>query len=59
MFPDALTYGLRRQTDIVRGVLERTRGDMTHTIRQQRMQEALARFEARFNPETGDDTAAE
>ena len=31
-FPDALTYGLRRQTDIVRGVLERTRGDMTHTI---------------------------
>lgn len=43
-FPDALTYGLRRQTDIVRGVLERTRGDMTHSIRQQRMQEALARF---------------
>ncbi len=48
-FPDALTYGLRRQTDIVRSVLERTRGDMTQSLRQQRLQEALARFEARVN----------
>ncbi|QPC82316.1 haloacid dehalogenase [Phototrophicus methaneseepsis] len=47
-FPDALTHGLRRQTDIVRSVLERTRGDMTQSIRQQRMQEALAQFEAKF-----------
>jgi translin len=46
-FPDALTGGLRRQTDIVRGVLERTRGDLTHSLRQQRLQDALARFEAR------------
>jgi translin len=52
-FPDALTHGLRRQTDIVRGVLERTRGDMTQSIRQQRMQEALAQFEAKF---VGNDT---
>ncbi len=50
-FPDALTHGLRRQTDIVRGVLERTRGDMTHSLRQQRLQEALERFEARVNSE--------
>lgn len=46
-FPDALTYGLRRQTDIVRSVLERTRGDLTHSLRQQRLQDALERFEAR------------
>jgi translin len=46
-FPDAITGGLRRQTDVVRGVLERTRGDLTMTLRQQRMQAALARFEAR------------
>ena len=26
-FPDAVTNGLRRTTDMVRGVLERTRGD--------------------------------
>lgn len=45
-FPDAITGGLRRQTDIVRGVLERTRGDLTLTLRQQRMEDALRRFEA-------------
>lgn len=50
-FPDALTYGLRRQTDVVRGVLERTRGDLTHSLRQQRLQEALAAFEARLGLE--------
>ncbi len=49
-FPDAITHGLRRQTDIVRGVLERTRGDLTTSLRQQRMQDALARFEAQVNP---------
>lgn len=47
-FPDALTYGLRRQTDIVRGVLERTRGDLTHSLRQQKLQDALAQFEAKY-----------
>jgi translin len=47
-FPDALTHGLRRQTDIVRGVLERTRGDMTSSIKQQQLQDALAQFEAKL-----------
>lgn len=47
-FPDAITGGLRRQTDVVRGVLERTRGDLTTTIRQQRLQTALERFEQRI-----------
>lgn len=46
-FPDAITGGLRRQTDVVRGVLERTRGDMTTTIQQQRLHSALKRFENR------------
>jgi translin len=44
-FPDAITRDLRRQTDIVRGVLERTRGDLTTTLRQLRLQDALRRFE--------------
>lgn len=48
-FPDALTYGLRRQTDIVRGVLERTRGDLTQSLRQQRLQDALQRFEQKMD----------
>lgn len=50
-FPDALTHGLRRQTDVVRGVLERTRGDLTHSLRQQRLQDALAQFEANVLPD--------
>jgi translin len=46
-FPDAITGGLRRQTEVVRGVLERTRGDLTMTLRQQRMEVALRHFEER------------
>lgn len=48
-FPDAITNGLRRQTDIVRSVLERTRGDLTNSLRQQRLQDALRQVEARIN----------
>ena len=33
-FPDALTHGLRRSTDVVRGILEKTRGDLTLALRQ-------------------------
>ena len=47
-FPDAITGDLRRRTDVVRGVLERTRGDLTTTIQQQRLQAALQRFEGRI-----------
>jgi len=48
-FPDALTSGLRRTTDMVRGVLERTRGDLTVAVRQQKLEEALKDFEGRFS----------
>jgi translin len=40
-FPDQITGGLRRTTDALRGVLERTRGDLTITVRQNELQEAL------------------
>lgn len=43
-FPDALTGGLKRTTDMVRGVLERTRGDLTLSLRQQELQDRLDRF---------------
>jgi len=42
-YPDAVTNGLRRTTDMVRGVLERTRGDLTFAIQQQTLTAALAR----------------
>ena len=50
-YPDAITYGLRRQTDVVRGVLERTRGDLTISLRQQHLEENLVKLEARLDGE--------
>jgi translin len=47
-FPDALTGGLRRTTDMVRGVLERTRGDLTIAARQEKLEKTLHDFEDRF-----------
>ena len=47
-FPDALTGGLRRTTDMVRGVLERTRGDLTVAARQEKLEKTLSEFEGRF-----------
>jgi translin len=43
-FPDAITGGLRRTTDMVRGVLERTRSDLTLTMGQKELQDKLADF---------------
>jgi translin len=45
-YPDAITAGLRRTTDMVRGVTERTRGDITLSLRQWQLQEALKKHEA-------------
>lgn len=46
-FADAVTGGLRRTTDQFRGVLERTRGDVTMSLRQSRLEHALRDFEER------------
>jgi translin len=42
-YPDAVTGGLRRTTDALRAVLERTRGDLTLTLRQAELARALTR----------------
>jgi translin len=51
-FPDALTYGLRRRTDIARSIIERTQADVTVSYRQQELEkritnlsEQLSKFE--------------
>lgn len=44
-FPDAITGGLRRTTDMVRGVLERTRSDLTLGIRQKELENRLEKYE--------------
>lgn len=48
-FPDAITNGLRRDTDVLRSVLERTRGDLTMAIRQEEIRRTLASFEGRVD----------
>lgn len=48
-FPDAVTGGLRRTTDQLRAILERTRGDVTVAIRQNRLERALQAVEQRFD----------
>ncbi len=48
-FPNAITGGLRRRVDQLRGVLERTRGDLTNALRQERLIRALREFEERVS----------
>ncbi|MCC6455688.1 MAG: haloacid dehalogenase [Caldilineaceae bacterium] len=50
-FPDSITDGLRRHTDVLRSVLERTRGDLTISFRQEQMRIALRSLEARLGTE--------
>jgi translin len=40
-YPDAITNGLRRQTDLARGIIEKTRGDVTFSLRGQQLTEAI------------------
>lgn len=47
-FNDAITGGLRRRTDTVRGVLERTRGDVTTSLRQAALERALEGVEGKI-----------
>ncbi|NTU86336.1 MAG: haloacid dehalogenase, partial [Chloroflexales bacterium] len=47
-YPDAVTGGLRRTTDALRAVLERTRGDMTAALRQDQLTAAMHELERRL-----------
>lgn len=41
-YPDGMTNGLRRTTDVFRSLVERSRSDLTATIVQERLREDLA-----------------
>jgi translin len=43
-FPDAITGGLRHTTDQVRGILEKTRGDVTMAVREKELENKLSGF---------------
>jgi translin len=47
-YPEAITSGLRRTADAVRGILERTRGDLTIAVRQRDLERKLDEFESRL-----------
>ena len=47
-YPPAISGGLKRTADVTRSLIERTRGDITNAIRQQRLETALAELEAQL-----------
>ena len=49
-YPDAITGGLRRLTDIARSIIERTRGDLTLSLRQDSLEKAMRLLEDRLGP---------
>jgi translin len=52
-YPDALTGGLRRTADSVRGIIERTRGDFTTSLRQDQLRAAIGEALARLQGGSG------
>ena len=48
-FPDAITGNLRRTTDLVRGLVERTRGDLTTSLQQSSLRAALDAVEKKLD----------
>lgn len=47
-YPDAITGGLRRLTDIARSIIERTRGDLTLSLRQDSLEKTMRVLEDRL-----------
>jgi translin len=50
-YPDGITFGLRRLTDVARGIIERTRGDFTISTVQSSLRAALEQHEKRLDKE--------
>lgn len=50
-YPDAITNGLRRQTDLARGIIEKTRGDITFSLRGGHLEQAIGKLISQLKPE--------
>lgn len=48
-YPDAITNGLRRQTDVARSIIEKTRGDITFSLRGEHLERAISRLHSELN----------
>jgi translin len=47
-YPDAMTGGLRRTTDVARSIMERTRGDLSLTLIQRGLTDTIAEHQSRL-----------
>jgi translin len=47
-YPGAISGGLKRTADVTRSLIERTRGDITNAVRQQRLENGLAEIESKL-----------
>ena len=52
-YPDAITNGLRRQTDIARSIIEKTSGDITFSLRGEHLEQAIARLSQQMTGSAG------
>ena len=48
-YPDAITNGLRRQTDVASGIIEKTRGDITFSLRGEHLEQAIGKLIVQLN----------
>lgn len=51
-YPDAITMNLRRATDVSRSLIEKTRGDLSISVVQKDLRDALDRHSAELQPRT-------
>jgi translin len=47
-YPDAITRGLRRKTDVSRSLIEKTRGDVVNASGQKKLETAMRNLESRL-----------
>ena len=57
-FADQITGGLRRRTDALRAVFERTNGDVANSYRSTQLEAALKSLEERLKFQDQDDLGA-
>ena len=61
-YPDAITNGLRRQTDLARSIIEKTRGDITFSLKGEHLEQAIGKLIIQLNsnqPKGGEGSAAQ
>ena len=47
-YPDVITHGLEKKTDVARSLIERTRGDLTNALQVKDLKTAMGEFEKRI-----------